>query len=288
MELEDLLVVYKKSRYAQYRDKSKKKIKHLLDEHRLHKETMKIARDVLKGANFIYRANLSEDIVKQAKLVVTIGGDGTVLDASHFCYDTPILGVNSTFDKDKGSEGFFCGANKFNLEETIGRLLDGKLKSLKLNRLQAEVNGNEIRPFALNEFLIADKCPAAGSYYTLKIGDKSEFQRTYGLLVSTSAGSTAAMKSHGGKIMPIRSKRLQYWARAPFDGRLAKHRLKKGILQAGSEIKLISGMREGRIYTDGSHCIEKFGLGDNISIRNSKHPLTIYNLDLNARKKHYK
>ena len=59
-----------------------------------------------------------------ASLVVTVGGDGTLLAASHHVGSIPILGVNSSPEH---SVGFFCPAHLGNLLPMLERALDGTL-----------------------------------------------------------------------------------------------------------------------------------------------------------------
>lgn len=73
---------------------------HYLDNRcRVHKDTITFCQDVLRrkwlDLETVLRNNLSQAI-SHADLVITIGGDGTLLRASHFIDDTiPVLGVNS-------------------------------------------------------------------------------------------------------------------------------------------------------------------------------------------------
>lgn len=74
-------------------------LSYLNDRIRVHKETINFCKDVLrrKSVNWepLHRNNLSQP-VRNVDLVITVGGDGTLLQASHFLDDSvPVLGVNS-------------------------------------------------------------------------------------------------------------------------------------------------------------------------------------------------
>src|SRR6185312_1433437 len=61
-----------------------------------------------------------------AALVVTVGGDGTLLAASHNVESTPVLGINSA---PGSSVGFFCVAHRRTVERMIPRALEGRLQA---------------------------------------------------------------------------------------------------------------------------------------------------------------
>lgn len=66
---------------------------------KVHKEAIEFCKDILRRKpvdwDATFRGNLSEPI-QNVDLVVTIGGDGTLLQASHLLNDSiPLLGVNS-------------------------------------------------------------------------------------------------------------------------------------------------------------------------------------------------
>src|SRR6202044_3416558 len=54
--------------------------------------------------------------IKNVDLVISVGGDGTFLDASHYLEGVPILGVNSATSS---SFGHFCIANKNNVASVL-------------------------------------------------------------------------------------------------------------------------------------------------------------------------
>lgn len=72
---------------------------YLENRHKAHMDAIKFCQDILQQKPVdwepISRNNLSQPI-RNVDLVITVGGDGTLLQASHFMDDSvPILGVNS-------------------------------------------------------------------------------------------------------------------------------------------------------------------------------------------------
>ncbi|CAB4277202.1 unnamed protein product [Prunus armeniaca] len=157
--------------------------------------------------------NLSQPI-HDVDLVVTVGGDGTLLQASHFIDDSvPVLGVNSDPTQAEEVEklsneidatrstGYLCAVTVNNFEQVLDNILEGRTIPSKLTRISICVNSQVLSTYALNDVLIAHPCPAAVSQFSFK--------------VSTAAGSTAAMLSAGGFPMPILSEDLQFMVREP-------------------------------------------------------------------------
>lgn len=72
---------------------------YLNDRSRVHKDAIEFCKNVLQRKSIdwdaTFRSNISRPI-QNVDLVVTLGGDGTLLQASHLLDDSiPILGVNS-------------------------------------------------------------------------------------------------------------------------------------------------------------------------------------------------
>src|SRR5262249_36896159 len=106
---------------------------------------------------------------KGVDLVVTVGGDGTLLAASHGVSNTPILGVNSA---PSHSVGFFCAARAEGLEQALSVALSGKMRSVTLTRMEVSLNGKPIARRVLNEALFCHASPAATSRYILELGNR--------------------------------------------------------------------------------------------------------------------
>ncbi|MCO4761941.1 MAG: NAD(+)/NADH kinase [Myxococcales bacterium] len=210
-----------------------------------------------------------------ANLIVTVGGDGTFLRASH-CVEsgdeddgTPMLGVNSATGS---SVGFFCAANRTNFESVLSNLQAGALRSSGLWRLQVAINGESVRDLALNDVLVAHRVPAETTRYTLRTGGQTQRQKSSGVWVATAAGSTGAIRSSGGTIYPLGERRLQYRVRElfPLSVRGASP-LVRGLVSDVLEME--SHIPSGVLYIDGSHKRVFFGTGDVITFTPSKRPL---------------
>ncbi len=147
-----------------------------------------------------------------ASLVISIGGDGTLLAASQWVTGALVLGVNSA---PQASIGHLALARRETFAGILERIADGTLQPVPVTRLAVELEGYPgLRP-ALNDVLLTHASPAATSRYRLTLKDYSEEHRSSGLWISTATGSTAGIRSAGGRPMPLRSRRLQFRAREP-------------------------------------------------------------------------
>ncbi|KAK7313652.1 hypothetical protein VNO77_38842 [Canavalia gladiata] len=237
----------------------------------------------------IQRNDLSQSI-NDVDLVVTIGGDGTLLHASHFIDNNiPILGLNSDptqideveqfsseFDATR-STGHLCAATVENFEQVLDGILEGQIVPSKLTRISISVNSLQLSTYALNDILISHPCPASLSRFSIRI--KKDDQpcsplvncRSSGLRVSTSAGSTAAMHSAGGFLMPILSHDLQYMVREPISAGSVSNFM-HGFIKDDQTMHITWTNEEGMLYIDGFHVNYTIQEGDIIEI-SSKAPI---------------
>lgn len=286
MKLNKVLVVYKRSTYDLYHneeyDKNVKKmineghiaVKTLKDSHNTHQMTVDIVIEALsmKGIQLdvIFRGDLKP--ITDYDLVVTTGGDGTVLETSKYVKDTPILGVNSD---PLGSVGFFTGADKDNFAEKIQQVLDDKIEVINMNRIQLYLNDEEIKELSLNDILITHSIPAATSRYILKHHGMEETHRSSGIWISTPAGSTGAIRSAGGTPMEIKSSDFQYLVREFYDRGGMSYKFLNGFFLDEDDFQIISQMRLGRIYIDGPYFDYPFTIGDVLKLKKAKYPLKL-------------
>jgi NAD+ kinase len=215
-------------------------------------------------------------------LVVTVGGDGTLLAASHGVgIGVPLLGVNSAPDH---SVGFFCGARKGSVRETLGGALRGSLRSVELARMRVDLEGTRLHNRVLNEALFCHVSPAATSRYILRLvgpGDVAlaeEEQKSSGLWVGPAAGSTAAQQSAGGIVLPLASRDLQYVVREAYRPHGEELGLVRGIVREGDALTIKSKMRRACVFLDGDHIAHDVTIGEVVTLRQSDEPLVVLGL----------
>jgi NAD+ kinase len=209
------------------------------------------------------------------RLVVTVGGDGTLLSASHHVGQCPILGVNSS---PTHSIGFFCAATAESIETMLRQALDDSLPSVRLSRMQVLIDDELCSKRVLNEALFCHTIPAATSRYILEFGGDNEEQRSSGVWVSTAAGSTAALRSAGGDLLPFASPDLQLVVREPYSITGNDYRLRKCTIKPGQEIVLRSKMLDARLFLDGPYAAFEVGLGQVLRFSRSDESLHLLGL----------
>jgi NAD+ kinase len=210
-----------------------------------------------------------------ADLVVTVGGDGTLLAASHDVGRAPILGINSA---PHSSVGFYCAGHARNAATRLPAALAGKARSLRLERMQVMVDGAVRSRRVLNEALYCHASPAATSRYIVKVGRRREEHRSSGFWVGTAAGSTAAQRSAGGKVLPLDSRALQLVVREPYAARGQRLELVRVVVEPPGRISVKSKMHEAWMFLDGPYKKVPVGLGEEATFSVSPEPLTVVGL----------
>jgi NAD+ kinase len=211
-----------------------------------------------------------------AQLVVTVGGDGTLLAASHNVVEQPVLGVNSS---PKHSVGYFCAVEPRNLVEKLKRALDHELPSIKLTRMQVQINGRLVSKRVLNEALYSHRIPAATSRYILRCTQGTEEQHSSGFWIGPAAGSTGAQRSAGGHVLALGSRQLQMVVREPYIAPGKPLKLTRFRVRQGDVVAVQSKMDGGTVFLDGPFRRFDVFLGDVVEFCASKEPLTVLGLD---------
>lgn len=282
-----ILVVYKKDAYQQYLQEQqdphllrllRRRQPDVLDmqrAHTIHEEAMEAVIHALRriGVAFdlAYRADLK--VTRRYDLVVSVGGDGTFLQAARSVSRTPILGINSDPQR---SEAVFCAATAKSFRRLCEQALAGRLPELRLWRLQIVLNGRLWPVRALNDVLAVHDDPATMSRYRLKIGSREEAQKSSGLWVSTAAGSSSAVLAAGGRQLPWSAKAFQYRPRELYRGRLSRCQLTGGVLHPPAHVRLTWLMRRGVAFIDGPHVRIPLRFADHLDISlSSQDPLRV-------------
>jgi len=216
--------------------------------------------------NYSWKNNLKPEETKKYDLIVSIGGDGTALSASHYLKDTPLLAVNSS---PKTSVGAITTIPSNKLNKKIELIENNNYKIKSFQRIKVKINNKELEPLALNDVFIANQKPYLTSKYTLKINNKEEYQISSGLIFSTGTGSKAWFKSAGGKPFKTTKNIIKMIVREPYKSKLNGITIKKATLKNSANIEVhvpstlaIDSIREYKLKK-----------GDKISISLSNHPL---------------
>lgn len=197
-----------------------KKIKHFktiaVNSTYQHNETLEIAKhcyEILtnKGINVLFTKNLSKlkgqtgykvvsnkEILSKADLLISIGGDGTMLSSARTfgSYGLPVLGVNL------GNLGFLTDIAPSDLTTSLTDVISGKFIEDQRFFIKASINENHTEQIALNEIVIHSGTIAKLINFELYINDQFVYrQKADGLIIATPTGSTAYSLSGGGPIV---------------------------------------------------------------------------------------
>jgi len=182
-------------------------LQELLRELQKHKIEILIYKPLLDYFTFqksvldkVYTFKASEELDETIDCLITVGGDGTILDAVTLVKGSniPILGINY------GRLGFLVNINRDELVSAVDALVNRTFIVDKRSLLHVEASRSLFggAPFALNEFAIhkRDTSPMIKIHTYLN----GEFLNAYwadGLIVSTPTGSTGYNMSCNGPIL---------------------------------------------------------------------------------------
>lgn len=156
-----------------------------------------LERELISPA--VGREHSVSDIVEAGDLVLSFGGDGTLLRAAHLTgpNDTPLLGVNI------GRLGFLADIEVDQLFDALESIVAGEFTIEERMVLEARNNTSHFdTEWAMNEFVV-NRSGAAG-LIKIEVEVDGTFLNTYwadGLIMATPTGSTAYSLSTGGPII---------------------------------------------------------------------------------------
>lgn len=141
-----------------------------------------------------------KDLINHANVLLSLGGDGTLLDTLSLVRDSqiPIIGINF------GRLGFLASINKNDIDTAISALVNGEYSLDKRSILNLESQNNLFADenFAMNDITIHRRDNSA--MMIIHAYMNGEFVNSYwadGLIVGTPTGSTAYSLSCGGPII---------------------------------------------------------------------------------------
>ena len=140
------------------------------------------------------------DLPIQTDMLISLGGDGTMLDTVSFIGDSniPLIGINL------GRLGFLAAISENEAADAIESLVRGSytIEKRSLLHLESSMPIFKDAPFALNEFTLHRK--DSSSMIKIHTYLNGEFLNTYwadGLIVATPTGSTGYSLSCGGPVV---------------------------------------------------------------------------------------
>ncbi|HAA00618.1 MAG TPA: NAD kinase [Flavobacteriales bacterium] len=140
------------------------------------------------------------EIKNKAECLISIGGDGSIMDAVTIVKDSgiPILGINT------GRLGFLSNISLEQISTAIENLFEKEYRIEKRALLRVETSNNIFGStnFALNELTIHRK--DSGSMITIHAQVEDHYLNSYwadGIIIATPTGSTAYSLSAGGPIV---------------------------------------------------------------------------------------
>jgi NAD+ kinase len=232
----------------------------------------RVAADLAAAGCEIIHGNLNDETLRSQvvgegfDLVITLGGDGTVLRAGHLCapYNIPILPINL------GSLGFLIEISPEDWPDTLKRLMAGDywLEKRMMLRTQVWRSDECVADFdVLNDTVIARgenlrpvhlRASLDGQVVTTYVADA--------LVVSTPTGSTAYALAAGGPILPPELRNILLVPVAPHLS------IDRGIVLAeGSTVSVTVQSDHGTIVSGDGQAPLALELGDRVDVCASEH-----------------
>lgn len=245
--------------------------------HDEHYETLDGLRSRLRGQQVPF-TEITRDTewpaAESFDAVLTVGGDGTLLSASHkIVDDTIVVGIRSS----RSSVGYLCVYGGDELDAVVDDLLNRRLKTISVQRMLAKVRraGSSdvyVSEPVLNDFLYSNVNPAATTRYRIRSGRKIELQKSSGIWIATAVGSSAGIAGAGGEKMSWSDQRCQFRVREVFAGGKIKPTMIQGFFDPAEELFEIENRSEKAFLAlDGQHGEVPLILGDKILFCRAPH-----------------
>jgi NAD+ kinase len=166
----------------------------------IHSQFYRIIRDIVSFGTEPVHFSDQSGIIGKVDFLISVGGDGTLLDTITLVGDTgiPIIGINM------GRLGFLSSIAKDEILPAIDEIIEKKYTIDQRTLLRLETSNHLFGDFnyALNDITVYKNTPI--SLLTIKTYINDEFLNTYwadGLIVATPTGSTAYSLSCTGPVL---------------------------------------------------------------------------------------
>ena len=209
-----------------------------------------------------------EELATKADILITVGGDGTILNAIKYVVgsDIPILGVNT------GRLGYLTSIGPEELETLLSDMNEKNYKIEQRALLQVTTSDDsDYDRMALNEISVLKK--DSSSMITIKAELNGELLNTYwadGLLISTATGSTAYSLSCGGPIVMPGMGNIIITPIAPHN-----LNVRPLVIDDSSVITLRFSSRSGELLIAADSVTRMISDKESVTIRKSPHAIKL-------------
>jgi NAD+ kinase len=243
-----------------------------------HDVDVRLPKPEAEAASLSHLGVDTDVFARDLDLVVTLGGDGTMLHTVQLVYPhpVPVLGVNA------GQLGYLTAIEPDELERALPRLVAGDYLVSERMMLEVELhtNGASRTEYALNEAVLERQ--ESGHLVRFDLAINGSAFTTYaadGVIVATPTGSTAySFSVHG----PIASPALECILLTPISPHMLFDRTL--VLAAHETLEfVVAGSREAVCTLDGRH-VALLAPGDNVRCRAAADPLHL--VEMRARDFH--
>ncbi|MCD4668729.1 MAG: NAD(+)/NADH kinase [Sulfurimonas sp.] len=229
---------------------------------------MEVYVDSISGAMINIMGMEFDLLCKQCDILVTLGGDGTLISAARrsFNYDIPVFGVYA------GNLGFLADVSMDELDEFVKNLACGNFRIDERSVLEATTikDGVKIKMHAFND-VVFTRPSISSMIHVETLVDKKSFNTYYGdgVIVSTPTGSTAYNLSAGGPVLfPL----TKVFTLTP----ICPHSLTQRpmVLPGEFSIEMKTSDCKALIIIDGQD-MHEFEKGDSLHIKLSPKPIRL-------------
>ena len=189
------------------------------------------------------RGYSTKEINKQAEIIVTIGGDGTILMALEEI-EKPVFAINS------GGMGFLTEEKSRHAIEGLKKVLKGEYNVEERAKLKVTLDKKRL-PDAANEITVQTARIAKILSFRVFVDDElMETLKADGIIIATPTGSTSYALSTGGPILDPLVRAVVVAPLAPF-----KLSARPWVVPYDKKIciRLLPKSKESKLVIDGHH-----------------------------------
>jgi NAD kinase len=205
----------------------------------------------------IERGDLAGFVFEPEDLILVLGQDGLVANASKYLEGQLVLGINPDPDR---FEGVLVPHTASACADLLQDATAGRARVEERTMVEAQLDDGQ-KLLALNELFLGHRSHQSARY-RIRVEAIEERHSSSGLIVATGTGSTGWAKSihrdrhhdpSTGLRMPAPSApSLVYFIREAWPSRWTQAKLTEGILSQGAALEITSEMNEdGVIFGDG-------------------------------------